>query len=265
MALYARIFTQILDSSINVLRVPTEYRWLWVTMLIICEEKRMDVVDMPVERLAARAGLTVEACQAGLEFLSSPDRESRSEAEEGRRIVPIRETGRGWRLVNWEYYLGIMRAEQEREATRLRVAAYRDREKQKRGGNGGVTESNPLTLSVSLPVTEEVCDAGAAQPTLAPDLESEFTAVERVDHKLENSGLNPPPEKQIVVAWVATYGEELILETLIDCSDQYVGKHWRYFEKILTNRRDNPNERPGNRRAKSSKPAAKRSRGKTYV
>ncbi len=154
--MYTRIFESILDSSLNVQSVPPSARWLWMVMLIIADRARTGVVDMPVERLAARAGLTVDQTNEGLTLLSAPDKDSRSEAEEGRRIAPIREDStRGWRLVNYEDYAALIRAEQERERTRLRVAAFRDREKAKTGNT--VTVSNDSYGKVTIP-SEYVSD-----------------------------------------------------------------------------------------------------------
>lgn len=88
--------------------------------------------------------------------------------------------------------------------------------------------------------------AGAREPVMTPD----FEAAKRLDEKIAASKLKLAPPLQITTAWVAEYGEELIVETLADCEDQYAGKHFRYLESILTNRRDNPDQRPGQRRAR---------------
>lgn len=123
--MYLRLFSSILDSSINIASVPTAHRWLWITMLVIADEDGTGVVDMPTERLAARAGLPVADVVSGLEFLSSPDPDSRSRAEDGRRIVPFEEGSRAWCLVNWDEYKKIVKANEKREKTRERVAAFR--------------------------------------------------------------------------------------------------------------------------------------------
>jgi hypothetical protein len=126
--LFTRVFSSILDSSLNVQSVPVSVRWLWITMLLIADDDQTGVVDMPVERLAARAGLTVEQTREALDVLGAPDPDSSSDDEDGRRIVPL-EPGRsrGWRLVNWEKYKAISTAEHQRQLTRSRVAAYRER------------------------------------------------------------------------------------------------------------------------------------------
>jgi hypothetical protein len=76
----------------------------------------------------------------------------------------------------------------------------------------------------------------------------DFAAIPRLQPHIDAAGFTYPPSDQIVIAWLSEYGEELILETLADCGPSLRGKHYRYLESILTNRRNNPNERPGNRR-----------------
>lgn len=128
-------------------------------MLIIADESRVGVVNMPTERLAARAGLSVEDTIAGLAFLNSPDPESHSDEEGGRRIVRLREAStREWKLVNWEKYQAIAKEEQRREETRLRVSAWRKRS----SSNADVTTSNALEVEVPAP---EQAEAGKSSPT----------------------------------------------------------------------------------------------------
>ena len=130
--MYARLFGTILDSSINVSTVPLSHRWLWVVILIIGDEGGAGVVDMPVERLAARAGMTPEDVASGLEFLSSPDPESRSKDEEGRRIIRLDGSARAWLIVNWEKYRKIRKEEERRENTREAVRKHRAKKAEKR-------------------------------------------------------------------------------------------------------------------------------------
>lgn len=114
---------------------------------------------MPVERLAARAGLTLDDTMSGLAFLASPDPDSHSQDEDGRRIVALRENSqREWKLVNWEKYQQLANEESRREETRKRVAAWRERS----AGNAHVTEpalrvtkSNALEVEVEATATEK--------------------------------------------------------------------------------------------------------------
>lgn len=79
----------------------------------------------------------------------------------------------------------------------------------------------------------------------------DFSAVERVSHLLDNSALSTKPSLQITTAWLGEFGEPLVVETLADCEPSFAGKGYQYLERILVNRRDNPEQRPGHRRAKS--------------
>jgi hypothetical protein len=182
--MYTRVFETILDSSLNVQSVPPSARWLWITMLIIADRARTGIVDMPIERLAARAGLTLDQANEGLALLAAPDKDSRSDAEEGRRIVPIREDStRGWRLVNYEDYAKIIRAEHEREQVRLRVAAFRERAKaksdsvtlsndEKRLGNGAYESESADEVRVGS--FENKRTVGAKRKTRTPIDSSDF-------------------------------------------------------------------------------------------
>lgn len=87
---------------------------------------------------------------------------------------------------------------------------------------------------------------GAREGSGTPD----FEAAARVYTKLGQSALKEIPPEQIAVALLSEFGEELIVETLEDCEGEYTGKPWRYFERILVDRRDHPEKRPAQRRAR---------------
>jgi hypothetical protein len=70
--------------------------------------------------------MPLDECRDALARLASPDPLSRTPDEDGRRIVPLREGGYGWRLVNHGKYRDLRnqeaRREQNREAQRRRRA-----------------------------------------------------------------------------------------------------------------------------------------------
>lgn len=243
--MYTRVFESILDSSINVQRIPPSARWLWITMLLIADKNRTGVVDMPVERLAARAGLSVEQTREGLAILSAPDAESTTPDEDGRRIVPIRDdSSRGWKLVNWEKYKAIANEDQQREATRRRVADWRAKRRDVTDGNEPDVTCNPSEAEAPPETKQERVTRAPAKP--------DFEAAARIYGKLKQSALKEIPPEQVAVGLVTEFGEELILETLVDCENEYTGKGWRYLERILIDRRDHPDKRPAQRRARRS-------------
>jgi len=67
---------------------------------------------------SAYAGLTKDQVAEGLEILSSPDPESTSPDEEGRRIVPFGDGRNQWRVVNYRHYYEKGRAEERKEYKR---------------------------------------------------------------------------------------------------------------------------------------------------
>jgi hypothetical protein len=154
---YVRVFSSLLDSSLNQNSFPVEARWLFLVMLMIADEDRTGVVDMPVGRLAARAGMTLQQTKKALKLLSSPDHESRSDEQDGRRIIPMEEgKERGWCLVNWQKYKDIARAERRRENVRKAVAAHRERQR-----NTDVIQAN---MSESPPSDSEAASGNGESP-----------------------------------------------------------------------------------------------------
>lgn len=148
--MYTRVFASILDSSINLERIPPSVRWLWVTMLLIADGNRTGIVDMPVERLASKAGLSVTQTKEGLAILSAPDAESTSDEEDGRRLIPIREdAARGWKLVNWEKYHDIANAEQQRTLANDRLRKFRSKKRNETPSNADETGSNTSEASTN--------------------------------------------------------------------------------------------------------------------
>jgi hypothetical protein len=177
-----------------------------------------------------------------------------------------RETRRVWSEV--EPFFPVMesnpsrRANPKVELTRARVCGDRDRKRigaeltnSKRWGtpvSGSLSESlgsdshraASAIDSKETPEKKESETTTHAKPPSVPD----FAAAERLRFKIDHAGFRYPPSDQIVVAWLAEFGEELITETLIDTGPEYRGKGYQYFERILISRRDNPNARPNNRR-----------------
>lgn len=93
-------------------------------LVILCDED--GVVDMTHDAIARRTGIPIDVIRAGIEFLESPDPESRSPAHGGRRIVRLDEhRDWGWRLVNYEKYEALGRASDKRAADRERIASKR--------------------------------------------------------------------------------------------------------------------------------------------
>jgi hypothetical protein len=96
-------------------------------------------VDLTPSALSRRTGIPIEHIKAGIEILEAPDKYSRTEGSDGRRIELIDEHRPwGWVIVNHKMYRDISDAQTVREQTRERVRKHREKKK----CNVTVTPSN---------------------------------------------------------------------------------------------------------------------------
>ena len=110
-------------------------------------------IDMSPEAIAGRTGWPLELLLQGIEQLCEPDRKSRSQELEGRRLVPL-DPGRswGWSIVNHELY---------REKARLMAKNAREIEDGKNAARmkdrrrPPETAADPLSNSYSNPVLKK--------------------------------------------------------------------------------------------------------------
>jgi hypothetical protein len=153
---YAKIYESLFDGS---LRGRSDEI---LVMVNICTHGGISgVADIHHKKIADETGLSIERVKAAALHLESPDTDSRTPNEQGRRIVrldPHRDWG--WRIVNHEKYRnGFSQPERKRELTRERVRKFRERES---SGNAlhSVTSlqalPNALPASVSGSVQEGV-------------------------------------------------------------------------------------------------------------
>jgi hypothetical protein len=119
---YTKLFSELIMST--VWREPDHVRILWITMLAI--KDRWHKVNASLPGLADAARLSMDECQAALKILSSPDQYSRTQENEGRRIVPI---DGGWEILNGEKYRNKMSLDERREYNRIKQREYREKAK----------------------------------------------------------------------------------------------------------------------------------------
>jgi hypothetical protein len=72
------------------------------------------------------ARVKLEECEAALKKLASPDKWSRNQEHDGRRIEAV---PGGWLIINGEYYRRLMSREDRKEYQRLYHREYRKRKK----------------------------------------------------------------------------------------------------------------------------------------
>lgn len=123
-SMFAKVFSQIFDSSIAESHLV---RHIFMDLLVLADAT--GVVDMTMHAISRRINVPLEDVRAAIEKLASPDPLSRSEREEGRRIVLI-DSHRdwGWQIVNYEHY----RKTQDEDARRSYFRDYRKAERDKK-------------------------------------------------------------------------------------------------------------------------------------
>lgn len=103
-------------------------------------------VELNPKLIGAIFGEPVEKVEEAIEYLCAPDPDSRSEDEEGRRLV--KEGAFLYRLVNHAKYRHLQNAEAQRAKTRERVRKHREKKREeeaKQECNAPVTQSNDNT------------------------------------------------------------------------------------------------------------------------
>ena len=97
METWTKLYASILDSSVWF--ESKEAKILWVTMLAAKNENGF--VRGTMKSLANKAVLTEEECAAAIKILESPDKESRTRENQGRRVKRV---DGGWEVLNHFLY-----------------------------------------------------------------------------------------------------------------------------------------------------------------
>lgn len=156
---YVKLFSTITTSTIW--EAPHATRIVWVTMLALTD--RRGEIQASVPGLARIANVSLAECEAALDAFLAPDRYSRTEEHEGRRIEKI---DGGWRLLNYRKY----RERLDEDATRERKRIW-DRENRP---SGSARKSDK-------PPVRRQSDASPTSPTQA-EAEAEAEAKEDTHH-----------------------------------------------------------------------------------
>jgi hypothetical protein len=126
--MYVKVFSQILESSLS---VDYEQRHIFMDLLVLAD--RTGVVDMTLEAISRRINVPVDMVSRNIKKLEIPDQESRSDEQEGRRLVLLDEhRDWGWQIVNYEHYRDLVDLEALRVANRERKRRQREKERQSR-------------------------------------------------------------------------------------------------------------------------------------
>ena len=125
--MYAKLFTSIYQGTLR-----GNSHGLLVFTNLLAHADSASQVDIHPKAIAEEVGLTLEQVRAALDLLESPDPESRTPDEEGRRIIRLDEhRAWGWRIVNHAKYRAIRNEDDRREQNRLAQQRWRERNQSK--------------------------------------------------------------------------------------------------------------------------------------
>jgi len=126
--MFVKIFGNLLDSSIWA--ESNETRIVWITLLVMSDED--GVVRSTAPGIAHRARVSIGNARKALEVLESPDPDSRTPDNDGRRIERVPD---GYLILNYEMFRQIHNRAERREQTRKRVRKHRKRKKATKAGD----------------------------------------------------------------------------------------------------------------------------------
>lgn len=119
--MYAKIFSQILDSSIA--RDPN-LRRMFQDLLILADSD--GVVDMTFFAISQRLVIPEDEIRLQIDKLCKPDPQSRSKNDDGRRLIKIDESREwGWLIVNYVKYANTRDEDSRKKQVREAVARHR--------------------------------------------------------------------------------------------------------------------------------------------
>ena len=123
--MYVKLFASIYQGTLR----GNSHGLLVFTNLLAHADKE-GVVDVHPRAISEEVGLPIDVVRATLEMLESPDDESRSPEEQGRRIIRTDEhRAWGWKVVNYAKYRAIRSEEDRREQNRIAQEKWRKKNK----------------------------------------------------------------------------------------------------------------------------------------
>lgn len=214
--MYVKLFRDMLDSTLWM--QPDHVVRVWLTLLLLAD--REGFVEVPVPALASRARVSLEHAIESIEVLEAPDEFSRTDEEEGRRILRITEEKTLWKIVNYEFYRKMRTADQKRQYQKMYMRDWRKRRKEENSHG----EENQDSSSRCDEKVHELAHADADA-----DADAKKTTSSRADDKKnidtvlafwEDNELSPrvtaisKARRSAVLARIREHGFDLVMKAL---------------------------------------------------
>ena len=143
--MFAKVFGQIFDSSI-----AQDYncRRMFIDLLVLADPT--GAVDMTHDAISRRTNVPLEEVQKYITDLCEPDPLSRSQLEQGKRLVPLdKNRDWGWQIVNYMHYRKLRDEEARRSYFRDASKRYRRKKKQEQEEVEGEEGNQAPSLTVN--------------------------------------------------------------------------------------------------------------------
>lgn len=164
-----------LDSGIinsSVWSLPSDERVVWITLLAMADD--VGFVSTSFAGLVRAAVVSAESAKAALKKFESPDNDSRTAANDGKRVLRVEG---GWLILNYELY----RARTDRDYLREKMKKYR----------AGCSDTvSACSATVALPSASASSSSASSSSALL--LEKQQSKKEATGGKSEFSALIPP-------------------------------------------------------------------------
>ena len=222
--MYGKIFESIYDGSLygNFEAIVT-----FQALIVLADEHGL--IDISPHALAGRTSYPIEIIKAGLKVLQQSDPHSRSQDEDGKRIVPL-DNGRefGWRIVNYDYYRNLAR-----RADKKASAAERQRRKRKKDAQAHDSKG------CHAPVTPESRQF-AYTDTNTDISHSPSESAQEADSVIWNTGIellgDKKSDRSLIGKWVSEHGKEKVAATIAQAAVQRPVEPKAYITAALQER-----------------------------
>ena len=215
--MYGKVFESMWTGSM--MGVGAHKQSVWVYALA---HTRKGSVELNPDLIAKQIGMSIAQATKAIEYLCSPDPESRSKEEDGKRLL---KTGQYlYEVVNWNHYRSLHSEDERREYERIRKRNYRAKTKMSgtvpdmSGTNGDCpgmslmsrnaeadADANPLRTATSSSEKKDIRTTSFLTPSAEKKkgiLDSRPESKEQcVEHCVRNLGLTENDGKALWEHW----------------------------------------------------------------